>query len=38
MLEGSTTYTAQHLKATKPSDCSNPAGNDNVQALRPRLH
>lgn len=38
MLDDTTTYTTQHLQAKKPSDCSNPAGNDNVQALRPRLH
>ena len=38
MLDEPTTYTAQHLQAQKPSDCSDPAGNDNVQALRPRLH
>ena len=38
MLDDPTTYTTQHLQAKKPSDCSNPAGNDNVQALRPRLH
>ena len=38
MLDEPTTYTAQHLQAQKPSDCSDPVGNDNVQALRPRLH
>jgi hypothetical protein len=38
MLDDPETYTTQHLQAKKPSDCSNPAGNDNVQALRPRLH
>jgi hypothetical protein len=38
MLDDPTTYTAQHLQAQKPSDCNNPAGNENVQALRPRLH
>ena len=38
MLDDTTTYTTQHLQAKKPSDCNNPAGNDNVQALRPRLH
>ena len=38
MLDDPSTYTTQHLQAKKPSDCSNPAGNDNVQALRPRLH
>ncbi len=34
MLDDPTTYTAQHLQAKKPSGCSDPAGNDNVQALR----
>jgi hypothetical protein len=38
MLDDPSTYTTQHLQAKKPSDCSNPAGNDNVQALRPRFH
>jgi hypothetical protein len=37
-VEDPSTYTNQHLQAKKPSDCTNPAGNDNVQALRPRLH
>jgi hypothetical protein len=38
MLDDRTTYTDQHLQAKKPSDCTNPAGNENVQAIRPRLH
>jgi hypothetical protein len=38
MLDDPSTYTNQHLQAKKLGDCTNPAGNDNVQALRPRLH
>ena len=40
MLRDSTTYTQRHLNAKKPSDCSNPAGNDHIQYIRPppRLH
>ena len=40
MLRDSTTYTQRHLNAKKPSDCSNPDGNDHIQFIRPppRLH
>jgi hypothetical protein len=30
MLRDPTTYTQRHLNAKKPSDCSNPAGNDHI--------
>jgi len=38
MLRDQQVYTKQHLQAKQPGDCTNPAGNDNVQYLRPRLH
>jgi hypothetical protein len=38
ILRDQQVYTRQHLQARQPGDCTNPAGNDNVQFLRPRLH
>jgi hypothetical protein len=38
MLRDQNVYTRQHLQARQPGDCTNPAGNDNVQFLRLRLH
>jgi hypothetical protein len=38
MLRDKQVYTKQHLQARQPGDCANPAGNDNIQYLPPRLH
>jgi hypothetical protein len=38
MLRDQNVYTRQHLQARQPGDCTNPAGNANLQYLRPRLH
>lgn len=38
MLRDKEVYTTKHLQAKQPGDCANPAGNDNIQYLPPRLH
>ena len=38
MLRDKDVYTNKHLQAKQPGDCANPAGNDNIQYLPPRLH
>jgi hypothetical protein len=38
MLRDQQVYTKLHLQARQPGDCTNPAGNDNVQYLRSRFH
>jgi hypothetical protein len=38
MLRDKQVYNKQHLQAKQPGDCANPAGNDNIQYLPPRLH
>lgn len=38
MLRDKHVYNQKHLQAKQPGDCANPAGNDNIQYLPPRLH
>ena len=38
MLRDKDVYNTKHLQAKQPGDCANPAGNDNIQYLPPRLH